>query len=127
MSLRGSKFKHLVWVEVMLISANSVFNVKRVSEWGYEAEYIDNFLALGMHLEGCTMIQFGGRYFCWKKVEFSKPLVTDTKLCKMKAELWLWCNIIYKNLFKSDISHNFEEILIYFLIIQEVTDEIICI
>lgn len=48
----------------MLISANSIFGVKEVSERGYEAGYIDNFLALGMHLEGCTIIQFGGRYFC---------------------------------------------------------------
>lgn len=48
----------------MLISANSIFDVTEVSERGYESEYIEKFLALGMHLEGCTVIQFGGRYFC---------------------------------------------------------------
>lgn len=68
----------------MLISANSVSDAKEISERSYEAEYINKFLALGVHLEGCIMIQFGGGYFCWKKVEFSKPLVTDTNDVKWK-------------------------------------------
>jgi len=47
----------------MLISANSVFDAKEISERSYEAEYISNFLALDVHLEDCIMIQFEGGYF----------------------------------------------------------------
>lgn len=50
----------------MLISANSIFDAKEISERSYEAEYFNNFLALGAHLEGCIMIQCGGGYFLWK-------------------------------------------------------------
>lgn len=66
MSLRGAQNQEfgLRAVKVMLISANNIFDVKEISERSYGPEYIDNFLALGMHLEGCSMIQFGGRYFC---------------------------------------------------------------